>query len=125
MAVADTTMANSDMNGRDADDTMQVMMILPAPQSSRFLAGLTGARQDYQDTPDYTVRVASRPLCPSADEPLQDSDTNPNTTASSVAGDAVPIDGRKRRAQDQQLRKSMFGRKHDRLGESKVGSHRS
>ncbi|EON69503.1 hypothetical protein W97_08763 [Coniosporium apollinis CBS 100218] len=80
MAPADVSMADSDMNGRDADDAMQ----------------------GYQDTPDYT-----------------DSDTNPNTTASSVAGDAAPIDGRKRRAQDQQLRKSMFGRKHDRLGESK------
>lgn len=50
----------------------------------------------------------------------KDSDTNPNTTASSVAGDAGPTDGRRRRAEAQQLRKSMFGKKHDRLGESKV-----
>ncbi|KAH8730803.1 SNF2 family N-terminal domain-containing protein [Phaeosphaeriaceae sp. PMI808] len=55
----------------------------------------------YQDTPDYT-----------------DSDTNPNTTASSVAGDA-PVDGRKKRAEAMNMRKSIYGRKHDRLGASK------
>jgi hypothetical protein len=58
----------------------------------------------YQDTPDYT-----------------DSDTNPNTTASSVAGDAAPIDGRRRRSEAFQMRKNMFGKKHGRLDESKVG----
>lgn len=47
-----------------------------------------------------------------------DSDTNPNTTASSVAGD-LTVDGRKRRTEANQLRRSIFGRKHDRLGESK------
>ncbi|KAF2151431.1 hypothetical protein K461DRAFT_322684 [Myriangium duriaei CBS 260.36] len=52
------------------------------------------------DTPDYT-----------------DSDTQPNTTASSVAGDIT--DGRKRRWESNALRKSVLGRKHDRLGESK------
>ncbi|OCK88564.1 ISWI chromatin-remodeling complex ATPase ISW1 [Cenococcum geophilum 1.58] len=56
----------------------------------------------YQDTPDYT-----------------DSDTNPNTTASSVAGDAAQGDGRKRRSEAFQMRKNIFGKKHDRLGESK------
>ncbi|EAT86336.2 hypothetical protein SNOG_06505 [Parastagonospora nodorum SN15] len=55
----------------------------------------------YQDTPDYT-----------------DSDTNPNTTASSVAGDA-PVDGRKKRAEALNMRKSIYGKKHDRLGASK------
>jgi len=50
----------------------------------------------------------------------QDSDTNPNTTASSVAGDTVHIDGRKRRSEATQLRKSIFGKKHSRLDESKV-----
>ena len=54
------------------------------------------------ETPDYT-----------------DSDTNPNTTASSVVGDPV-TDGRKRRTEVNQLRRSIFGRKHDALGESKV-----
>lgn len=58
--------------------------------------------QDVDETPDYT-----------------DSDTNPNTTASSVAGD-LPPDGRKRRSEANQLRRSIFGKKHDRLGESKV-----
>ncbi|KAF2110644.1 SNF2 family N-terminal domain-containing protein [Lophiotrema nucula] len=56
----------------------------------------------YQDTPDYT-----------------DSDTNPNTTASSVAGDAAPADGRKRRTEMFNMRKSIYGKKHDRLGASK------
>lgn len=55
------------------------------------------------DTPDYT-----------------DSDTNPNTTASSVMGDAHP-ESRRRKSEANQLRRSIFGRKHDRLGESKVG----
>ncbi|KAH7082974.1 SNF2 family N-terminal domain-containing protein [Paraphoma chrysanthemicola] len=55
----------------------------------------------YQDTPDYT-----------------DSDTNPNTTASSVAGDA-PVDGRRKRAEVMNMRKSIYGKKHDRLGASK------
>ncbi|KAK5987444.1 ISWI chromatin-remodeling complex ATPase ISW2 [Cladobotryum mycophilum] len=53
------------------------------------------------ETPDYT-----------------DSDTNPNTTASSVAGEPV-TDGRKRRTEVNQLRRSIFGKKHDRLDESK------
>jgi SWI/SNF-related matrix-associated actin-dependent regulator of chromatin subfamily A member 5 len=53
------------------------------------------------ETPDYT-----------------DSDTNPNTTASSVVGEPM-TDGRKRRSEANQLRRSIFGRKHDRLGESK------
>jgi hypothetical protein len=52
----------------------------------------------------------------------QDSDTNPNTTASSVAGDNAPADGRKRRTEAFNMRKSIYGRKHDRLGESKVHS---
>ncbi|KAF9891951.1 hypothetical protein FE257_002914 [Aspergillus nanangensis] len=56
----------------------------------------------YQDTPDYT-----------------DSDTNPNTTASSVAGDIAPLDGRRRRSEAFHLRKSVLGKKHGRLDESK------
>ena len=58
--------------------------------------------QDVDETPDYT----------------EDSDTNPNTTASSVVGE--PVDGRKRRSEATQLRRSVFGKKHDILGESKV-----
>ncbi|KAL9039392.1 MAG: hypothetical protein Q9214_004896 [Letrouitia sp. 1 TL-2023] len=62
--------------------------------------------QNGQDTPDYS-----------------DSDTNPNTTASSVVGDVPQIDGRKRRSEASQLRKSVFGKKHNRLDESKVGAY--
>lgn len=64
--------------------------------------------QDVDETPDYT-----------------DSDTNPNTSASSVVGEPI-TDGRKKRSEANQLRKSIFGKKHDRLGESKVGNiHRA
>lgn len=56
------------------------------------------------ETPDFT----------------EDSDTNPNTTASSVVGEPIKTDGRKRRSEATQLRRSVFGKKHDRLGESKV-----
>lgn len=67
----------------------------------------TGANtysQDVDETPDFT----------------EDSDTNPNTTASSVAGDPQTADGRKRRSEATLLRRSVFGKKHDVLGESKV-----
>ncbi|KAH8175731.1 SLIDE domain-containing protein [Sarocladium implicatum] len=60
-----------------------------------------GDEMDVDETPDYT-----------------DSDTNPNTTASSVV-DGPTADGRKRRTEANQLRRSIFGKKHDRLGESK------
>lgn len=53
------------------------------------------------DTPDYT-----------------DSESVPTGT-NSVAGDAAPNDGRKRRWEGNALRKSLYGKKHDRLGESK------
>lgn len=49
----------------------------------------------------------------------QDSDTNPNTTANSVNGD-TPVDNRKKRSEASQLRRSVLGKKHDRLDESKV-----
>ncbi|KAH7255561.1 SWI/SNF family of DNA-dependent ATPase [Fusarium redolens] len=55
---------------------------------------------EVDETPDYT-------------------DTeNPSTTASSVAGEPTG-DGRRRRTEVNQLRRSIFGKKHDRLGESK------
>ena|SRR5436190_16061841 len=76
--------------------------------------------QDALDTPDYTVYSSSSPLHPSLNFDEQDSDTNPNTTASSVAGDVQRADGRKRRSEAFQLRKSVFGKKHSRLNESKV-----
>lgn len=58
------------------------------------------------ETPDYT----------------EDSDTNPNTTASSVVGDHITADGRKRRSEATQLRRSVFGKKHAVLGESQVST---
>lgn len=74
--------------------------------------------------PDYTV-TAPKPIDTGNTDSLttgnQDSDTNPNTTASSVAGDTAPIDGRRRRSEAFQMRKSIFGKKHGRLDESKVG----
>jgi hypothetical protein len=72
----------------------------PPSGSSNFRRLLTCLGQEVDETPDYT-----------------DSDTNPNTTASSVAGDA---DGRRKRSEANQLRRSIFGKKHDRLGESKA-----
>lgn len=50
---------------------------------------------------------------------LKDSETNPNTTASSVAGDTAQGDGRRRRSEATQLRKSILGKKQSRLDESK------
>lgn len=73
------------------------------------------------DTPDYTVSTASSMRLILQLTAAQDSDTQPNTTASSVAGDA-PVDGRKRRAEQMNMRKSIYGKKHDRLGASKVRS---
>ncbi|KAI1211624.1 SWI/SNF family of DNA-dependent ATPase [Annulohypoxylon truncatum] len=73
---------------------------------------------------DASMSDAQEPVTAQADEmeiddtPDQtDTDTNPNTTASSVAGD--PTDGRKKRSEANQLRRSIFGKKHDLLGESK------
>ncbi|KAK3682139.1 chromatin remodelling complex ATPase chain ISW1 [Podospora appendiculata] len=57
---------------------------------------------DVDETPDYS----------------DSEDTNPNTTASSVAGEPAN-DGRKKRSEATALRRSIFGKKHDRLGESK------
>jgi hypothetical protein len=88
-------------------------------------AKLIAQSQYFQDTPDYTVRSPpkARRATPTCKLTLhQDSDTNPNTTASSVAGDAAP-DGRKKRSEVMNMRKSIIGKKHDRLGASKVGKH--
>ncbi|RMJ23435.1 complex ATPase [Aspergillus sp. HF37] len=48
-----------------------------------------------------------------------DSETNLNTTESSVAGDTAPADGRARRSEASHLRKSILGKKHGRLDETK------
>jgi SWI/SNF-related matrix-associated actin-dependent regulator of chromatin subfamily A member 5 len=59
---------------------------------------------DGNDTNDYT-----------------DSESNLNTTASSVAGDSRhPLDGRSKRNQQTQLRKTVFGKKHSNLDREKV-----
>jgi SWI/SNF-related matrix-associated actin-dependent regulator of chromatin subfamily A member 5 len=76
--------------------------------------------QEVLDTPDYTVCFLRNRRTASLAHSSQDSDTNPNTTASSVAGDAPRVDGRKRRSEAIQLRKSVFGKKLNRLDESKV-----
>lgn len=65
---------------------------------------LTLTPQEVDETPDFT----------------EDSDTNPNTTASSVVGNPSNFDGRKRRSEATQLRRSVFGKKHDVLGSNKV-----
>ena len=57
------------------------------------------------DTPDYT------------DSESQATGTRQSSVA--PGGDAGPVDGRKRRWEGNALRKSMFGKKHERLGESK------
>lgn len=53
---------------------------------------------------------------------MKDSDTNPNTTATSDAETSFQPDGRKRRIDATNLRKSVFGKKHNRLDDSKVRS---
>ena len=65
---------------------------------------------------------SSREVSPVDTPGYTDSDTNPNTSASSVVGEAAPQDGRKRRQEAFQMRKSMFSKKHDKLGASKVGA---
>lgn len=62
---------------------------------------IANKQQEVDETPDYT-----------------DSE-DPNTTASSVMGEPT-VDGRRRRAEANQLRRSIFGKKHDKLGESQV-----
>ncbi|KAK5133769.1 hypothetical protein LTR08_007419 [Meristemomyces frigidus] len=69
--------------------------------SNQGVGDTTMADVNMLDTPDFT-----------------DSESNP-TGANSVAGDAAQADGRKKRWEGNQLRKSMFGKKHDRLGDNK------
>jgi len=86
---------SSRASGHDTDTSMA--------DASETFRPLPVDPMDVDETPDYT----------------EDSDTNPNTTASSVVGDPLTADGRKRRSEATQLRRSVFGKKHDRLGESK------
>jgi len=75
------------------------------------------------DTPDYTVSYKRGSACTNAHmlTTSQDSDTGMTTTESSVAGD---LDGRKKRWEGHELRKSVLGKKHDKLGMSKVPNTR-
>ncbi|KAK2625213.1 hypothetical protein QTJ16_005582 [Diplocarpon rosae] len=83
---------SSRANGADTDTSMaDASEITQLPVDS----------MEVDETPDYT----------------EDSDTNPINTASSIVGEH--LDGRKRRSEATQLRRSVFGKKHDVLGESK------
>lgn len=80
--------------------------------------------QDALDTPDYTVgnsTINAPATSPRTNTSLQDTELGADTTESSIAGDVQ--DGRKRRWEGNALRKSVLGKKHDRLGESKVYNH--
>ncbi|KAJ5929537.1 hypothetical protein N7454_006487 [Penicillium verhagenii] len=68
---------------------------------------------------DTPMTDANDDVVPSIPVDAPDSETNPNTTASSVAGDAVLADGRRRRSEATQLRKSILGKKQSRLDETK------
>ncbi|KAI9758913.1 MAG: hypothetical protein M4579_002724 [Chaenotheca gracillima] len=89
------TQASSDQDTPMTDSDQVVETFRPARNVDDSMA-------DANDTNDYT-----------------DSDTNANTTASSVAGDPIHADGRRRRSEASALRKSVFGKKHNRLVESK------
>jgi SWI/SNF-related matrix-associated actin-dependent regulator of chromatin subfamily A member 5 len=75
--------------------------------------------QDVIDTPDYTVSYKRALTYTNAHilTTSQDSDTGMTTTESSIAGD---LDGRKKRWEGHELRKTVLGKKHDKLGMSKV-----
>lgn len=104
MLQADAVDTDASMSDAPAHHNAE-RMVRPSNSCIKRVSPPLTAPQDVDETPDYT-----------------DSDTNPNTTASSVAGEPVG-DGRKRRSEATALRRSIFGKKHDRLGESKVGSH--
>ncbi|KAK0615028.1 chromatin-remodeling complex ATPase-like protein [Bombardia bombarda] len=90
-----------------------------APRS-RLSANANGNETDASkpDAPEPASRPAAEELDVETPDFTEDSDTNPNTTASSVVGEPA-FDGRKKRTEVNQLRRSIFGKKHDRLGESK------
>ena len=76
---------------------------------------------DANDVPVRPHRPSFGYLNPyNADTPDDtDTDTASNTRASSVVGDGPQPDGRKKRTEALQLRKSILGKKHGRLDESK------
>ncbi|KAG6140645.1 hypothetical protein E4U12_006084 [Claviceps purpurea] len=81
---------------------------MPRPRASGGDTAMPDASEYHREDP---MEVDETP-------DFSDSDTNPNTTASSVAGESL-ADSRKKRSEANELRRSIFGRKHDRLDESK------
>ncbi|KAJ5898905.1 hypothetical protein N7495_003649 [Penicillium taxi] len=71
------------------------------------------------DTPMTDANDDSIPLVPVDAPSHQDTPEYTDTTESSVAGDLAAADGRRRRAEATQLRKSLLGKKQSRLDESK------
>lgn len=79
------------------------MTDVPQPRQRVHRPSFGMLNSTYNDeTPDYT-----------------DSDTGPNTTTNSEAGDTPLGDGRKRRNEALQLRKSVLGKQHGQLNETK------
>jgi len=93
--------SHPDSEAESAADTSMTDAPPPRQRVHRPSFGMLN-NQYVDETPDYT-----------------DSDTGPNTTASSVAGDAPQPDGRKKRNEALQLRKSILGRQHGQLNETK------
>ena len=92
----------SDVDSSPSSGADTPMTDVPAPRQRVHRPSFGHLHNQYADeTPDYT-----------------DSDT-PNTTASSVAGDAPHPDGRKKRNEALQLRKSILGKQHGQLNETK------
>ena len=138
---SDEASAHSDVEMQDQpDDTMNGFKkfgVSATPVCAFLAATLTcqaGGRRDHEKTlanipdavqcgyPRLHSTMTPTPRHTHSTQQLtraQDSDTNPNTTANSVAGDA-PVDGRRKRAEEMNMRKSMYGKKAEGLRASKV-----
>ncbi|KAJ5217146.1 ISWI chromatin-remodeling complex ATPase ISW2 [Penicillium chermesinum] len=68
---------------------------------------------------DTSMTDVNDDVIPSVPVDAPESDTNPNTTASSIAGDVTQADGRKRKSEATELRKNILGKKQKTLDESK------
>ena len=76
---------------------------------------------DAHDAPQFKQRPSFGHLNPYNDDTpdFTDTDTQSNTRASSVVGDATPGDKLRKKQEQNQLRKSILGKKHGQLDESK------
>ena len=76
---------------------------------------------DAHDVPQFKQRPSFGHLNPYNDDTpdFTDTDTQSNTRASSVVGDATPGDKFRKKQEQNQLRKSILGKKHGQLDESK------